>query len=128
MRPLVKFWLYNAAKPKQLDIVLLLILLNGLILPIGGQASGRVCVCRLRSRLVLLGLISNYYLVLFLRVLYPIYLIYININETTLLHTKNIFFSFLFLFQCTAAVHCYSVVEECIGIVQRHWYSAAALV
>ena len=28
------------------------ILLNGLILPIGEAASGRVCACRLRSRLV----------------------------------------------------------------------------
>ena len=28
------------------------ILLNGWILPIGGVASGRVCTCRLRSRLV----------------------------------------------------------------------------
>ena len=29
------------------------ILLNGGILPIGGVASGRVCACRVRSRLVL---------------------------------------------------------------------------
>ena len=29
------------------------ILLNGWIWPIGGDASGRVCVCSLRSRLVL---------------------------------------------------------------------------
>ena len=32
------------------------ILLKGMILPIGGVASGRVCACSLRSRLVYLGL------------------------------------------------------------------------
>ena len=31
----------------------LAILLNGWILPIGGVESGRVCVCSLRSRLVI---------------------------------------------------------------------------
>ena len=34
------------------------ILLNGWIWPIGGVASGRVCACSLRSRLVMLGVCS----------------------------------------------------------------------